>query len=125
MNKQKCTLCLGSNFNKLTSLEAARQYLLPIFPDIRFDEEQLTPAIGNGFRSPFLNQVASFSTALTAEEVRLELKEIERKLGRLPEDKAKGIVRIDIDLLTYGEQILKPADLERDYIQKGLKNLTD
>ena len=116
---------MGSNFNKLTSIQSARQHLTLLFPDIRFDSEQVTPAIGNGFLSPFLNQVATFSTALSAEEVHQILKEIEQIIGRSPEDKTRGVVKIDIDLLTYGEQILKPSDLQRDYIRKGLENLRD
>jgi 2-amino-4-hydroxy-6-hydroxymethyldihydropteridine diphosphokinase len=43
--------------------------------------------------------------------------------GRCAEDKEQGIVRLDIDILVYDHEILKPADLERDYVQEGLKAL--
>lgn len=99
----------------------ARQALTLHFPEIRFGEEMETEAIGSGFLSPFSNQLARFSTLLSAEEVRGILKSIEKESGRLPEDKAQGIVKLDIDLLMYDEQILKPKDLEKDFIRKGLE----
>jgi 2-amino-4-hydroxy-6-hydroxymethyldihydropteridine diphosphokinase len=45
-------------------------------------------------------------------------------LGRLPEEKSQGVVRIDIDLLMYDDSVLKPADLERDFVVEGLKSLS-
>ena len=43
--------------------------------------------------------------------------------GRLPEDKAQGIVKLDIDLLTYDDIILKPKDMERKFIIEGMESL--
>ncbi len=44
-----------------------------------------------------------------------QLKELERELGRRPEEKAQGKVSIDIDLVVYGGKILRPADYLRPY----------
>ena len=103
---------------------AAREALTSAFPNIRLDIEMETEAIGSDFLSPFSNQVASFETSLSAEEVRTILKQIERDHGRLPEDKSHGIVKIDIDLLMYDDCVLKPQDLKKDFVLKGLKSLT-
>ena len=51
------------------------------------------------------------------------LKQIEKENGRLPEDKQQGIVKLDIDLLKYDDSILKPKDMEKDFVQAGLKEL--
>ena len=104
-------------------MSQARKVLRFHFPNIRFGEEMDTEAIGSGFLSPFSNQLARFTTLLSVEEVRSILKSIEKENGRLPEDKAQGIVKLDIDLLTYDEQILKPKDLEKDFIRNNICHL--
>ena len=122
--KHTCLLCLGSNLDGATRLSAARHALLSHFPDIRFSQEMVTEAIGTGFLSPFHNQVAHLTTPLSAEEVRVILKQIERDNGRLPEDKANGIVKLDVDLLVYDEVVLKLKDLEREFVRIGLEELS-
>ena len=123
MNLHTCLLCLGSNLDGATRLSAARQALLSHFPDIRFSQEMVTEAIGSGFLSPFHNQVASLETSLPAEQVRTILKSIEQMQGRLPEDKTQGIVKLDIDLLVYDDDVLKPKDLEREFVIRGMEEL--
>ena len=124
MNQHTCILCLGSNFYRIAHMAYAQRDLKKHFPTIRFSKEMETEAIGSRFLSPFSNQVASFETTLSSEEVRAILKQIERDLGRLPEEKPQGVIRIDIDLLMYDDCVLKPADLERDFVVEGLKSLS-
>ena len=123
MNLHTCLLCLGSNLDGATRLSAARKALLSHFPDIRFSQEMVTEAIGTGFLSPFHNQVARLTTPLSAEEVRVILKGIEQAQGRLPEDKANGIVKLDIDLLVHNGVVLKAKDLEREFVIRGMEEL--
>jgi 2-amino-4-hydroxy-6-hydroxymethyldihydropteridine diphosphokinase len=63
--------------------------------------------------------VAAVDTDLSREELREMFKQIERSAGRTADDKSHEIVRLDIDLLTYGDELLKPADMERDYVARG------
>ena len=123
MNHHFCLLCLGSNSNRHFRMEAARKALMELFPNIRFSTEMTTEAIGDKFLSPFSNQVAKIETPLTREEIRSLLKKIEKENGRLPEDKEQGIVKLDIDLLTFDDLILKPNDLEKDFVIKGISSL--
>lgn len=104
-----CTLCLGSNTDAERNLGKARIMLTALLPDICWEEARWTEPVDFPNPALFLNQIASFGTRMSCEELRLHFKEIERQCGRLPEDKGQGIVRIDIDLLTYGEQVLKEA----------------
>ena len=123
MTMHTCLLCLGSNIDPSYRLSAARSALLSHFPHIRFSEEMITEAICSGFLSPFHNQMASLKTSLPAEQVRAILKSIEQGQGRLPEDKAQGIVKLDIDLLMYDDIVLKPKDMEREFVMEGMKSL--
>jgi 2-amino-4-hydroxy-6-hydroxymethyldihydropteridine diphosphokinase len=112
---------MGANLQAEAQLQAARSTLLRLFPDIRFGRLMETPAIGRGYLSPFLNQMARFTTPLPCDEVHRLLKQMEYELGRRPADKGQGIVRMDADLLSYDEEILKPEDFKRDYIREELE----
>lgn len=123
MNEHHCLLCMGSNTNRFTQLSDARKVLSEAFPDIHFGELMETQAIGSGFHSPFSNQLARFTTTLSSESVHNLFKKLERHSGRLPGDKAQGIVKLDIDLLTFDNKVLKPEDMKREYIRRGISLL--
>lgn len=119
----KCIISIGSNYNRKENLLLARRRLADLFPSIRFTTEQETKPLF--FRSPalFSNQVAQFFSDVEEEGVRKELKAIEQSAGRRPEDKKEEKVCLDIDLLAFDDRVLKPEDLKRDYIVKGLEEL--
>lgn len=71
----------------------------------------------------YVNSVARGNTSLSADDIRQALKEYERNMGRTPEAKAQGIVPIDLDLLSYGDIILKSKDLQQEYVLRGLREL--
>lgn len=81
--------------------------LATLLPDILWEEARWTEPVDFPYPALFLNQLAAFHTEKTRDELRQSFKAIERQCGRLPEDKAQGIVRMDIDLLTYGDEKLK------------------
>lgn len=102
-----CTLCLGSNTEAESNVEKARKMLTTLLPGIRWEKAQWTEPVNFPYPALFLNQLAIFDTTKTCNELRQCFKNIERQCGRLPKDKAQGIVRMDIDLITYGEKKLK------------------
>ena len=81
--------------------------LTTLLPGIRWEKTQWTEPVNFPYPALFLNQLATFDTTKTCNELRQCFKNIERQCGRLPKDKAQGIVRMDIDLITYGEKKLK------------------
>ena len=123
MSTHSCLLCIGTNYYRAAHMAYARKDLEKHFPNIRFSKEMETEAIGSRFLSPFSNQVAILETTLSAEEVCTILKQIELDLGRLPTDKSYGVVKMDIDLLMYDDNVLKPQDLEREFVLEGMKEL--
>lgn len=118
-------LCLGSNYEPAASLAFARLRLQALCPGIRFATEVRTAPIGMRLRfEPFHNQVALFTAdAIDADAFRLRLKQIERQAGRAADDKAREIVRLDIDLLAIDDHIIKPADWQRAYVRQGVEEL--
>lgn len=118
-----CFVALGSNRKTLQYLIEAQRLLIEKFPDIRFSKILKTQPID--FCSPncFYNRTAIFHTDQKEESVTCILKDIEKQIGRKPEDKSLGIVIIDLDLLVFNHIIKKPDDLNRFYIQEGIKEL--
>lgn len=118
MEKQLCLICIGSNTDIPQNMELARKALTTFFPDISFGKEQETaPLLFHTNLSPFHNQPARFYSLLEPNKIKCILKEIENCAGRMPEDKSREIVKLDIDLIQYGNIIFKPDDLKREYIK--------
>ena len=119
----KYIVCIGSNYNRTENLTFARQKLAEQFsPIYRAPELETEPLF---FKNPalFSNQVIMFFSDKDEELVKRMLKDIELASGRLPEDKKEEKVSLDIDLLSFDDRVLKPEDLKREYVVKGLEEL--
>ncbi len=116
-------ISMGSNEGRAANMALARRRLSELFADIRFSCEEETAPLYLHRPCRFSNQVACFHSDLCADEVRACLKGIEREAGRVPEDKPREIVRLDIDLLMCDGRVLKSSDMERAYVRQGLKEL--
>lgn len=123
--KNRVVLSLGSNFNPEENIGCAAEKLRILFDTVCFSEAVYTAPIGDyPADRPFLNQVViAYTRMSTAEELKALLKEIETTLGRNENSKAVGLIPIDIDLLQWNTTVLKPADMEREYILSGLLSL--
>lgn len=107
-------LGLGSNQgDREANLTRARQ-LLGITPGIvlrRASRIYLTEPVGKKDQPWFLNQVVAVDTVLSARALLVVAKNIERAIGRRDGERW-GPRPIDIDVLLYGHQVIKEADLE-------------
>lgn len=119
----KCLICIGSNYNRKENLLLARRKLMDLFPDICFTSEQETHPLYFKNSALFSNQLAFFCTEQAEEKLVKELKAIELSAGRCPEDKEKERICLDIDLLSYDGRILRPNDIQREFVVKGLEEL--
>ena len=135
------TICIGSNYNREENLLLAQKQLMALFPSIRFADEEETEPFLLSNPALFTNQVARFQSEEGVEQVKGRLKAIERMAGRystysaasLPLEGAGGgssgysqtveDIALDIDLLMCDDLVLKPQDMERDYIKRGICKL--
>lgn len=117
-------VCIGSNRNPTANVECAGRLLCDYFTSLRFSAPVYTEPIGVGLSGLFLNQVVTAYTPDHPEEVNRVLKQIERQMGRTPQDKLRGDIPIDIDLLQWNDQVLKPADLQKEYVISGIRSLS-
>ena len=73
----------------------------------------------NGKDPDYLNAVAEIATALTHPELTKLLKDYERQCERTPQSKSLGSIPIDIDIVMWNGEVLRPKDFAQYYFAKG------
>lgn len=73
----------------------------------------------NGKDPDYLNAVAEITSTLTHPELTKLLKDYERQCGRTPQSKALGSIPIDIDIVMWNGEVLRPKDFAQYYFAKG------
>lgn len=117
----KVLLSIGTNYNTESNLKLAMDKLRNSFVDIKFTEIAKSKPYGNNYKNSFLNVLAFFKTDMQQQDIVHSLKSIEASMGRKAEDKSKGIIIIDIDLIKWDNEIIKPQDFQREYVIQLLK----
>lgn len=79
----------------------------------------------SGRHPDYVNAVASAYSDSSADKLTSLFKHREQQAGRTIESKQTGLVPLDIDLLVYGDTILRPRDMTRDHTLIGLRQLND
>ncbi|MEY8244817.1 2-amino-4-hydroxy-6-hydroxymethyldihydropteridine diphosphokinase [Heminiphilus faecis] len=77
----------------------------------------------SGRYAPYLNCVAEGLTDRPIEEITDELKQYEIDNGRTPEMKLTGAVTIDMDIVLWNDEVIRPVDMEREYFRRGYDQL--
>ena len=121
----KVLLSMGSNTQARFNINRAKCILQKQFPTIRFTDDIESESHGNAFTSLFVNSLGYFESDLKKNELIAHFKDIEKNMGRDPKDKIEGKVIIDIDLIKWDNEVVKPEDFERSYIRDLLKSLKD
>ena len=119
----RCLICLGSNHNGVAHLKSAEQELEKISSGIHWGNAVETAAEDTASSGSYLNRAALMNTTLSKEKLIEKFKKIESRHGRTATGKQQGIVPLDIDLLTYDGEIVKPADLKKSYVQQALQSI--
>lgn len=121
----KVLLSIGTNTNACFNLKRAINNLYSNFPNIRFTTITESEPCGANFNGPFLNTLAFFETNMVKDEIMMRLKTIEKSMGRKPNHKAEGKIIIDIDLIKLDNEVLKPEDFKRSYINELLLEIKE
>lgn len=93
--------------------------------DVVVSTPERTEPIDFPWPAMFVNQVASLLTTLELDELKTRLKRIERRAGRTKRETQWGIIRLDLDLLSVDDDILRPDDWQRPYIRRGIAEISD
>ncbi len=119
--KNTYLLALGSNFNAEKNIASAIEALgkkVEIIQKTRLIET-LPLNMPNNFL--FLNGLVLIASALTQDNLKIELKSIEKMLGR---GEKKGIVPVDIDIIMVNNHVVH-KDFELAYIKKLINELNN
>jgi len=107
-------LGLGSNQGDREGNLARARQLLGVTPGLvlrQISGLYLTEPVGKKDQPWFLNQVLAVDTLLSARALLRAAKNVERAMGRQSGERW-GPRIIDVDVLIYGDRVIKEADLE-------------
>ena len=120
----KAIVGIGSNtVDAKARVEECCRNLSKISSEAKFSSIYETEAVGSLPQPNYHNCVGVLRTSQPFEELKQKFKEMERKAGRLPEHKAEGKVIIDIDVVVWNSEIIRPTDLARSYMTIGMEEL--
>ncbi|MDE6017685.1 MAG: 2-amino-4-hydroxy-6-hydroxymethyldihydropteridine diphosphokinase [Muribaculaceae bacterium] len=115
----KAVLSIGSNFGeRQENVASGIKWLSEMLTDVSCSHIYATPDCHGGFRE-YINAVLSGYTILTPLELDTKCKQFELEHGRTLEARKAGNVAIDIDLVIYGNDILRPKDFAREFFKIG------
>jgi len=123
-------ILLASNLNAEFHILDACKCLAKAFPDgIRFSDHHWSDAVVKSGQSVpsgecgrYLNSVSMGRTDLVLDDFQAFLKITETELGRTRGVEAQGCVAIDMDLVEWNEEVLRPKDAAQDYYSVCLKD---
>lgn len=117
---------MGSNANRTENIKRVTEILQANYPGSRFSTPEITDPIDlpEGAKA-FLNLVAMVPTNLEKDEFVAQLKGIENDLGRDDDDDEDGIIPIDLDLIKWNDDVIKPRDFMRPYMVAGLEEIDE
>ncbi len=119
----KVVVSLGSNStDRAERMSAALEWLASGLQQQRDSGVYETPEF-SGRYPDYLNCVASGFTPLDFYTLNSRLKEYERASGRTPASKVTGIVPIDLDIVVFNGEVLRPGEFSRDYFTIGYRLL--
>lgn len=122
----KAIICIGSNKDRSENIDQVIRTLQAHYPGARFSTPEMADAVDLPEGSkPFLNLVAMLPTLEEKEELIAFLKELEEDMGRDPDDDEEGIIPMDLDLIEWNEEVVKPLDLVRPYVISGLEEIDE
>ncbi len=77
----------------------------------------------NGRDAPYLNAVMAATTSMSLEETISYLKQWEALCGRTPASKLEGVIPIDLDIVVWNNEIVRPEDFNKPYFTRGYHQL--
>lgn len=117
--------CLGSNIDdRRQRIEKACQWIASVMTVEAQSDIYDTPPF-SGVGSDYVNTVVAVSTDLTLEAIDALCKDYERREGRDDKCRKSGIVPIDMDVVIYGDTIVRPHEISRYYFQQGYSQIKD
>ncbi len=122
----KALISLGANHNN--RIETLKQTIEIIKQDVKITA--CTPVYESNAEGKSTDKIYANALLLIESETDFDTlynyyKQLEKEAGRTPAMREQGIVPLDIDIVKWNDHILKPRDMNYQYMQKGLEMLTN
>lgn len=116
-------LSVGSNCgDRQSQVSAGTEWLKRILSDVSISTIYSTGDCHGGPRD-YYNAVVKGKTSIDSNALDNLCKEYEVSHGRTPESRRVGDVPIDIDIVVYDNEIVRPNDFRRDFFQIGYRQI--
>ena len=125
MSRHHYIIGVGSNWEADKNIEYALHQFKYKYTNICISTLQKTVPIGMNNDYMFTNCVVSIYCNEKFDEINSFLKALERECGRVSEDKPKGIIKLDLDIIIADGVTLKEDDLKREYILYGINEINN
>ena len=120
----KIVLSIGSNSeDKVVQMQCCIEWLHVMLNNVRVSSVYSTSVL-NGVDADYLNAVVIADVECEFADCKCLMKKYEASCGRNPESKFKGSIPIDIDIVIWNKDVVKPKDVAQSYFIKGWKELT-
>jgi 2-amino-4-hydroxy-6-hydroxymethyldihydropteridine diphosphokinase len=116
------TISLATNFEQERNLSEAHERLRQILFETRYTNAIWTEPYKSKLSAKYINQLVYAKTTLNAEELISVMKAIETSMGRTAQQREKGIVTIDLDLMEHDGVRYHLEDWQRPYIKMLLES---
>ena len=93
------------------------------FRSARFSDCYLTDPVGSCSKRMYWNCTGIIETDLEQDTLKNLFKTMEREAGRMSDCKQTGDIPLDIDIVVWNNNVVRPRDWEQPYFQTGLKQL--
>lgn len=119
-----CVLSLGSNVaTREEMLKRAISYLGTVMEVDAVSDIYTTEPWGGGDKM-YANCVLRAKTGMCYDSLNALLKRWEEENGRDAESRLRGDVPVDVDVVCWNGEIVRPKELEREYFLKGYRRIT-
>jgi 2-amino-4-hydroxy-6-hydroxymethyldihydropteridine diphosphokinase len=116
-------LSIGSNsHDREWQMTHTLNWLKKHFSDITVSSTYEAAEVTGRF-APYQNCVMKAATSMTFDEVTAFTKQWESVCGRTPNSKLIGSVPIDLDVVIWNGQVVRPHEFEQDYFRQGYLQL--
>lgn len=117
-------ISLGSNMPcGEENMEAAIEEIRAKATFAQFSSMYDTDPVGLHRHARYKNCVGQLHSPKSFEEWKALFKNLEQAAGRNDELRAQGNVPLDIDIVIWNEEVMRPRDLSAEYLQQGLQEI--
>ena len=110
-------IMLGSNTDVKENMRLTMNRLVECFEVTHKSLQVNTEPVGAQFSSNFLNVALKLLSEEPIDATVAIFKQIERKMGRLPDSKLTGIIPIDIDLIFWNNDLIHDDYNNFDFVR--------